>query len=422
MKILIIGNGGREHAIAWKLHQSEQVTEILSTPKNSGIARIGRCFDIPVESIDDILKLAQSEHIDLTVVGPEVPLSLGIVDRFRSKGLPIFGPTQAAARIESSKGFAKNLMKKYNVPTAAFQSFSSDNGLEAYIRSFPLPPVIKADGLAAGKGVVVAQTHDEAVTEAKAMLSGNRFGSAGASIVVEERMSGPEASLFALTDGVHFQLLATAQDHKRAYDHDQGPNTGGMGAYAPATLVNPSLLKTIGETILWPVLHGMKEEGCPYTGMLYAGLMLTPKGPKVIEFNCRFGDPETQVILPLLDGDLPDALLASVNGTVDRLVLKQKPGAAVTVVLASGGYPGDYAKGKVISGVEQADATGAVVFHAGTAMKDGSLVTAGGRVLNVTATGETLKEAIDKAYAAADKISFDGKMIRQDIGKKGLSE
>ncbi|MFH0920399.1 MAG: phosphoribosylamine--glycine ligase [Fibrobacterota bacterium] len=420
MKVLIIGNGGREHAIAWKLRQSAGVSELHASPVNTGIRTFATSASIPVEDIPGLLAYAREKHIDLTVVGPEIPLSLGIVDAFRAAGHKIFGPTQAAARIESSKVFAKGLMARYRVPTAGYRVFTDTAGLEAYIRSFPVPPVIKASGLAAGKGVIVPATHNEALREATAMLTEGKFGSAGASIVVEERMEGPEASIFALTDGKAFKTFASAQDHKRAYDNDQGPNTGGMGAYAPAGIITPAIQKTIDETILAPVLKGMALEGCPYTGILYAGIMLTTAGPRVIEFNCRFGDPETQAVLPLLDGDLLDAFLASVNGTVDTVVLRQKSGSAVTVVLASGGYPEAYEKGKEIKGLEAAEKEGALVFHAGTQREGDAVVTSGGRVLSVTGTGMDLKNAISNAYRAAGKIEYDKKMMRTDIGRKGL--
>ncbi|MBL8026997.1 MAG: phosphoribosylamine--glycine ligase [Fibrobacteres bacterium] len=420
MKVLIIGNGGREHAIAWKLKQSKHVTKIFATPFNPGIASIGECLSFQVEAIKEILHFALNEGIDLTVVGPEVPLSLGIVDAFRNKGLKIFGPTQAAARIESSKQFAKNLMAKYNVPTAAFRSFSKREGLKEYIDSFKLPPVIKADGLAAGKGVIIPSTHDEAFNAAIEILEKGQFGSAGASIVVEEQMNGPEASMFALTDGKSFKLFASAEDHKRVFDGDKGPNTGGMGAYAPSAKVTEPIKNMVCEKIIAPVIAGMAKEGCPYTGVLYAGLMLTVDGPRVIEFNCRFGDPETEVIMPLFEGDLYEAFMASVSGTVDSFELKNSSGSAATVVLASGGYPDSYEKGKVISGIEAAEKCGATVFHAGTKSENGKIVTTGGRVLNVVGRADTLQKAIDTAYKGVKEISFEKMQYRTDIGKKGL--
>lgn len=421
MKVLIIGNGGREHAMAWKMAQSPRVTRLFTTPRNPGMAALGEALDVPADDIPGLLKAAQDKQIDLTVVGPEIPLSLGVVNAFRKAGLKIFGPTQEAARIESSKGFAKDLMAKYGVPTAAYRRFSDTKGLEAFIRSFPVAPVIKADGLAAGKGVIIPATHDEAIREALSVLRDGRFGKAGASLVVEERMEGPEASIFALTDGVHFKTFASAQDHKRAFDDDLGPNTGGMGAYAPANIVSPALQGVIDRDILGPVIKGMAQEGCPYTGILYAGLMLTASGPRVIEFNCRFGDPETQVVLPLFDGDLLEACLASIEGTVDRLVLPRKTGAAACVVLASGGYPEAYEKGKIITGIVDAEKAGALVFQAGTWSDNGQIVTSGGRVLGVVHAGGDLKSAIAGAYRAVGKIKFDKMMYRKDIGRKGLS-
>ncbi|OGJ89641.1 MAG: phosphoribosylamine--glycine ligase [Candidatus Raymondbacteria bacterium RifOxyA12_full_50_37] len=420
MKVLVIGNGGREHAIAWKLKQSPHISEIHSSPVNVGIASFGTCTSIAVEDTRGLLDYAIKNSIDLTVVGPEVPLSLGLVDAFRAAGKKIFGPTKAAARIESSKAFAKEVMTKYGVPTARYKKFSSEAGIEEYIRSFPTPPVIKADGLAAGKGVTIPETMDQAIHEARAMLKEGKFGPAGASIVIEECMTGPEASIFAITDGNNFKTFASAQDHKRAFDNDQGPNTGGMGAYAPAKIITPALQQEIDEKILRPVIQGMAAEGCPYTGILYAGLMLTPQGPKVIEFNCRFGDPETEVVLPLFNGDLCEAMLASINSTVDKISLPMFQGTAVTVVLASGGYPDAYEKGKVITGLAEAEKAGAIIFHAGTKKQGPDIVTAGGRVLNVVATGPTLNAAITTAYAAAANISFQRKMMRSDIGKKGI--
>jgi phosphoribosylamine--glycine ligase len=420
MKVLIIGNGGREHAIAWKLKQSPKISKIYSTPQNPGIAEIGECLSFPVEAIKEITHFALNEGIGLTIVGPEVPLALGIVDAFRAKGLKIFGPTQTAARIESSKQFAKSLMAKYNVPTASFRAFSSRDDLFYYINSFKTPPVIKADGLAAGKGVIIPSTHKEAFEVAIEMLENGQFGSAGSSIVVEEQMNGPEASIFAITDGKNFKVFASAEDHKRAFDGDKGPNTGGMGAYAPSSRVTEPVMKEICDKIIAPVIAGMAKEKCPYTGILYAGIMLTDAGPRVIEFNCRFGDPETEVILPLMDSDLLDAFMASVNGTVDSLNLPQKNGAAATIVIASGGYPDAYEKGKVISGIDKAIITGTTVFHAGTKKDNGKIVTSGGRVLNIVGTADNLQNAIKKAYEGVKMISFDKMQYRTDIGQKGV--
>jgi len=417
---MVVGKGGREHAIAWKLTRSAKVKEVICSGRNPGIAALGACHDVADDDIPGLVALAIKTGVDFTVIGPEVPLSLGVVNAFRDKGLKVFGPTKEAAQIESSKKFAKDLMAKYKVPTAAYRTFSSAKGVEAYIRSFKTAPVIKADGLAAGKGVIVAQSHDEAVREAMAMLKEAKFGTAGASIVVEERMTGQEASIFALTDGKNFKTFLPAQDHKRAYDNDQGPNTGGMGAYAPAKLITPEIQKEIDTKILAPVIAGMAKEDCPYTGVLFAGIMMTESGPKVVEFNCRFGDPETEVILPLFAGDLLDACLASVNGTVDKLELAAMPGAAISVVLASGGYPEAYEKGKKITGIAEAEKLGALIFHAGTKADGKDIVTAGGRVLNVVKVDRDLKSAIQGAYAAAEKIRFDRKMLRKDIGQKGI--
>ncbi len=420
MKVLVVGNGGREHAIVWKLRQSPKIRELYATPFNPGIAKIAECLAFEVDNIKDILHFALNKGIDLTIVGPEVPLSLGIVDSFRAKGLKIFGPTKAAARIESSKGFAKEIMAKYDVPTASFKTFTTRVGLAEYINSFEKPPVIKADGLAAGKGVVVPLTHEEAFSAAIEMVEGGQFGSAGASIVVEEKMEGLEASVFAVTDGKDFKLLASAEDHKRAYDGDTGPNTGGMGAYAPSTKIDNRLLLDISNQIIAPVIGGMAKEGSPYTGVLYVGIMLTNMGPKVVEFNCRFGDPETEVILPLLESDLLELCLASVNGNVSETDIINKDGSAVTVVLASGGYPGSYKKGLEISGVAEAEKAGVIVFHAGTKIDGSKLITAGGRVLNVVAQADSLKNAIDKAYSGVKEIKFEQMQFRTDIAKKGL--
>ncbi len=429
MNVLVIGSGGREHALVWKLAQSPRVKRIYCTPGNPGIA--GLALPFPAESGNFPRLIAEARHleIDLTVVGPEGPLAAGIVDAFREAGLAIFGPTRRAAELEWSKAFAKDFMKRHSIPSALYRTFHPGEAgqTQAYIGSCPLPLVIKADGLAAGKGVVVCQTRDEAVRALEEISDPSSFGSAGSTVVVEEFMNGEEASVFAVTDGSHFVTLAPAQDHKRVFDGDRGKNTGGMGAYAPAPCVTPSLLSTIEERIIVPTLRGMAEEGRAYTGCLYAGLMLTAEGPKVVEYNCRFGDPETQVVLPLYEGDLAELLGASASGSLEapRTPYAAR-GSAVCVVLASGGYPGRYETGKTIT-LPGNDETprGVVLFHAGTGRgPDGSLVTAGGRVMGVTAVrpDEGMASAIAAAYEAAGKISFEGMHFRRDIGARAVAK
>ena len=420
MKVLVVGSGGREHALAWKLAQSEKVDKVYGAPGNPGIAQIGECVDIAPTDVKALADFAQKEGIDLTVVGPEAPLVAGIVDEFEKRGLKIFGPSKGAARLEGSKAFAKEIMKKYGVPTADFRVFDDAEEAKKFVREKGAPIVVKADGLAAGKGVVVAQTVQEALEAIDRIMVEKLFGEAGNRVVIEECLFGEEASYLVITDGERYVPLATAQDHKAVYDGDRGPNTGGMGAYSPAPVLSPELEKEVREKVIEPILKGMKEEGYPFKGVLYAGLMVTPEGVKVLEFNVRFGDPEAQAILRRLESDLFEVCQSVVEG---RLVeqLKWRPESSICVVLASRGYPGKYEKGKVITGIEEAEKVpSVVVFHAGTKVEDGKLVTNGGRVLNVTALGKDLKEARERVYRAIEKIHFEGMHYRKDIGLKGL--
>lgn len=421
MQVLVIGSGGREHALAWKAAQSANVEKVYCVPGNPGIAQIADCVPMDITDNDALVAFALENKIDLTIVGPEVPLANGVVDAFRAKGLAIFGPTQAAAQIEGSKSFAKDLMKKYGIPTAAFEVFTDAEAAKAYIVEQGAPIVIKADGLAAGKGVVVAMTLDEALEAVDMMMCDQAFGSAGCQVVVEEFLTGEEASILTFCDGTTIVPMISSQDHKRAYDNDEGPNTGGMGTYAPAPVVTADVLARVQKEILEPTVAAMKAEGMPYTGCLYAGLMITENGPKVIEFNARFGDPETQVVLPLLDSDMAEVMMACVNGNLADLDIQWKDGAAVCVVMAAGGYPQGYRKGDVISGLDKAAELGATVFHAGTAAKDGNIVTNGGRVLGVTAIGTDVQKAVDNAYAAVKSIHFDDVHYRNDIAYRAIA-
>lgn len=419
MNVAVIGGGGREHTLAWKLAQSPSVDKVYALPGSDAMASIAECVPIGVEELDRIADFAVEKGIDMIVVGPEVPLTEGIADVCQKKGIAVFGPNKAAAQMEGSKVFAKNLMKKYHVPTAAYASFTDGNAAKDYIHKMGAPIVVKADGLAAGKGVVVAQTVEEAVDAVNAMMEDHIFGASGGRIVIEECMVGEEASLLAFVDGKTIVPMISAQDHKRIFDNDEGPNTGGMGAYAPAPVMTPELVQTVYDTILVPVVQGLANEGITYQGCLYAGLMITAGGPKVVEFNCRFGDPETQAVLPLLDGDLAQIMYACTQGTLRRDMVHWKQGAACCVIMASKGYPASSHKGDVISGLDAVD-DDIVVFHSGTKKADGLYQTNGGRVLGVTAVGDSLQEAIDKAYANVRRISFDGQQVRSDIGAKGL--
>ena len=421
MKVLVIGSGGREHALCWKIAQSPKVTKVLCAPGNAGIAQVATCFpDIKSDDINALLKLARYEKVDLTVVGPEVPLTLGIVDRFELEKLKIFGPSLRGAKLEGSKVFCKDLMRKYGVPTADYQSFEDPERALAYLENVGAPVVIKADGLAAGKGVIVAKTLVDARAAITDMMKNRRFGEAGARIIIEEMLEGEEASILALTDGSTIIPLESSQDHKAAYDGDTGPNTGGMGAYSPAPVVTPEVEDRIIEDVLVQIVHALNKEEINYRGLLYAGIMVTKTGPKVLEFNVRFGDPECQPIMQRLDCDLVPLLEGCIDGTLDQQEIRWKPGASVCVVLASGGYPDEYEKGKRISGIDDADAVeGVKVFHAGTALdSSGQIVTSGGRVLGVTASGSSIDEAIRRAYQGVSKISWDGMQHRTDIGAK----
>lgn len=420
MKVLLIGSGGREHALAWKLSQSKRLTKLYIAPGNPGTALHGENVAIPAEDINALKSFALREKIDLTVVGPELPLTLGITDAFNGAGLKIFGPSKAAAELEGSKAFSKAIMFRYNIPTAFYKEFDNAEDALAYIETHKPPFVVKADGLAAGKGVVICQEKAEAVDAVNLMMKEKAFGSAGSRIIIEEFLAGEEASYLAITDGKNVVPLAPAQDHKAIFDGDKGPNTGGMGAYSPAPVITPELEKEIIETVMVPTVRGMEKEGRTYKGVLYAGLMIANGKPKVLEFNCRLGDPETQPIMMRLDEDLIELFLLAIDGKLAEKRLKWKNKHAVCVVMAAKGYPGDYTKGSVISGLDEAaKLEDVMVFHAGTKKND-SIVTSGGRVLGVTALGDDIKKAIEKAYEAAAKISWDGAYYRKDIGKKAL--
>lgn len=417
MNILVIGSGGREHTLYWKLSESPQTEQIYAIPGNPGMDASAA---IALDDHAKILRFVKEKDIGLVVVGPEVPLMNGLVDELEAAGIRAFGPRANAAEIEGSKSFAKDLMKKYGIPTARYEVFTAAEPARAYIRQEGAPIVVKADGLAAGKGVIVAMTEQEALDAVDAIMEDHSFGDAGARVVIEEFMEGEEASLLAFTDGTTIRPMISAQDHKRAYDGDRGPNTGGMGTYAPAPVMTPEMTERAVEEILKPTIAAMAKEGRIYRGCLYLGLMVTADGPKVVEFNARFGDPETQVVLPLLDSDLVTIMCACADGTLADVPIRWKDGAAVCVVLASGGYPGHYDKGQEIHGLADAEAMGALVFHAGTAMKDGKLVTNGGRVLGVVGRGADISSAVDAAYAAAAKISFKDVYYRKDIAHRAL--
>lgn len=422
MKILIVGGGGREHALAWKLKQDNPAAEILAAPGNPGIAELGRCINVKATDVDGLLAFAEREQVTFTVVGPEAPLSLGIVDRFRAAGRAIFGPTAAAARVETSKRFAKELMLKHGIPTASARTFTTIAEAKAEIHRLGAPVVVKASGIAAGKGVIVAMTIPEAEAAVDDMLDAKVFGDAGAEVLIEEFMEGEELSLFALTDGEHALTMLGAQDHKRIGEGDTGPNTGGMGAYLPVSTCTPELVTRVRETIILPMLAAMRAEGCAFTGLLYAGLMLTKDGPKVVEFNCRFGDPETQAVLPMMASSLLQPMQAIAEGrSISSLApLQWKSGAAITTVVAAEGYPASARIGDVIT-LPAAEA-GVTVFHAGTARSAaGELVTAGGRVLAVTAVAATLADAQAKSRGYAERVQFTGRQLRRDIGWRELA-
>lgn len=421
MRILVVGGGGREHALVWKLAQSPRVTKIYCAPGNPGIAALAECVNISADNVKALCGFAQEHNIDLTVVGPEKPLTDGIVDYFAARGLKVFGPSREAAQLEGSKSFAKERMHKYGVPTADFAVFDSAAAARAYIEAKGTGIVVKADGLAAGKGVVVAETATEALQAIDEIMLKKVHGDAGCQVVLEERLIGEEASLLAFTDGFTVAPMVAAQDHKRVGDGDTGPNTGGMGAYAPAPVMTPELLSEVQQTILQPMIDGLRNEGILYQGCLYAGLMMTATGPKVIEFNARFGDPETQVVLPLLDGDLLPVLEACIDGALAETEVRWQNGATVCVVLAAGGYPGEYRKGDAIAGLAAAEAKDAMVFHAGTAMAGDAVVTHGGRVLGVTAMADDIAAAVAKVYPAVEQIKFAGLQYRKDIAHRALN-
>ena len=423
MNVLIIGSGGREHALAWKVAQDERVEKVFVAPGNAGTAIEVKCENVAIDVLElDKLVAFAKDNVSLTIVGPEAPLVAGVVDRFRAHGLPCFGPTAGAAQLEGSKAFTKDFLARHQIPTAEYQNFTEIEPALAYLREKGAPIVIKADGLAAGKGVIVAMTLQEAEDAVRDMLAGNAFGEAGSRVVIEELLDGEEASFIVMVDGEHVLPMATSQDHKRVGDGDIGPNTGGMGAYSPAPVVTNEVHQRVMEQIIWPTVRGMAAEGNIYTGFLYAGLMIDADGnPKVIEFNCRFGDPETQPIMLRLQSSLVTLVEAAVAGTLDQVSAQWDPRCSLGVVLAAGGYPADYAKGDVISGLEEAVSDNGKVFHAGTALQDGQVVTSGGRVLCATALGETVKAAQQGAYELARQISWKGSFYRSDIGYRAIA-
>lgn len=420
MKILIIGGGGREHALAWKIAQSPKVTHLFCAPGNPGTAQVATNIDLAADDLDGLLHFALEQSIDLTVVGPEQPLVLGLTDLFKEKGLKVFGPSKAAAQLEGSKTFSKDLMQKYGIPTAAYAAFKNADEARVYLKGKG-PQVVKADGLAAGKGVFVCANEAEAVNAVGQIMNDKIFGESGSRIIIEERLEGQEVSLLAFTDGTTVLSMEAAQDHKAVFDGDRGPNTGGMGAYSPTPIFTPELKQQVIDQIMVPAVNGMRADGIPYQGVLYAGLMITPNGPKTLEFNARFGDPETQPLMMRMQSDIVPIMEACADGTLESCSLVWKPDAAVCVVMASEGYPGSYEKGRPIRGLDQADSlSGVTVFHAGTKQAGNDIVTSGGRVLGVTALGGKVQKAIERAYQAVDKIQWQGAQFRKDIGQKAL--
>ncbi len=423
MKVLVVGSGGREHALVWKLSQSNSVSGIYCSPGNGGISAIADCVGIDADDIEGLLAFAKKEKIDFTVVGPEAPLVSGIVDIFEKEGLHIFGPVSQGAKLEGSKAFSKNFMRKHGIPTAEFQIFDNSDEAADYIRGKKYPLVVKADGLAAGKGVFVCSSAAEAEEAAGLIMKKGIFGKAGREIVVEECLKGEEASILAFCDGNTIMPMDSSQDHKRIFDGDKGPNTGGMGAYSPAPVITGNLMKVIDEKILQRTIRGLKKEGIKYKGVIYAGIMVTDKGPMVLEYNVRFGDPETQPLLMRMKTDLMEVIKTVSAGDLNKIKLEWDDRAAVCVVMASGGYPGKYDKGFEVTGLEKAGSINDVfVFHAGTRRKDGRILTSGGRVLGVTALGNNIEKAVEKAYGAAGLIKFDGVFFRKDIGHKALAK
>ena len=421
MNVLVVGSGGREHALAWKIAQSPDLDELDCAPGNPGMASLAECVAVPADDVPGLVKLARDKAIDLVVVGPEDPLAMGLVDALKEADILAFGPSGHAAEIEGSKVFCKNLLHKHGIPSAEYRTFTELEPARDYVERIGAPIVVKADGLAKGKGAIVCATQEEALKAVDMMLRDGAFGPAGERIVVEECMVGEEASILAFTDASTIAIMETSQDHKPIFDGDQGPNTGGMGAYSPAPVITPDLAEKIEREIIVPTVHAMNREGRPYSGVLYAGVMVTDVGPKVLEYNARFGDPETQPLLMRMTSDLLAVLLATAEGKLDTATIEWDPRPAVCVVMASAGYPGPYEKGCVIEGLDQvADMPDVQVFHAGTAIKDGQCVTNGGRVLGVTALGEDIKAAQTRAYEAVAKIRFEGAQYRSDIGAKAI--
>ena len=421
MNVLVIGSGGREHALVWKVAQSRHAGRISCAPGNAGIAKIAECVPISADDIQSLYTFAKEKEIGLTIVGPEAPLVLGIVDLFRKEGLRIFGPLSYAAQLEGSKAFSKRIMLKYGIPTAEARVFTDHEKAINYIREYGVPIVVKADGLAAGKGVMVCTKEDEAISAVNMIMSERCFGDAGSQVVIEECLEGEEASFLVFSDGNTVIPMPPSQDHKRALDNDEGPNTGGMGAYSPVPMIDTEMQDRIMKEVMLPAVNALKVEGCPYEGILYAGIMLTPEGPKVLEFNCRFGDPEAQPILMRLQSDILDIMNAVVDKKLDSTDIEWSNKSSVCVVVAAGGYPGKYSTGQVINGLDSLeDMKDLIVFHAGTKSVGGKIVTAGGRVLGVTAVGNDINEAIDRAYEGIGRINFDGMQFRRDIGRRGV--
>ena len=423
MKVLILGSGGREHALAWAVKRSERVTEVVCAPGNGGMARIARCVPADLKDVNSMIAVVEAEQPGLTIVGPELPLSLGIVDALRERGLRVFGPTQGAAMLETSKGFAKRFLQRHNIPTANYAVCTSPGELEKAIDIFHAPIVVKADGLAAGKGVIICQSRRTALEAAESLFAGTLLGEAERQVVIEEFLEGEEISFLCLSDGTHVAPLAPAQDHKRIGEGDTGPNTGGMGVYSTDTMLDPGMTEWILRHIVQPTIQGMGDEDTPFTGVLYCGLMMTARGPQVLEFNARFGDPETQAILMRLDSDLVDALEACIDGRLADTELRWSQGASACVVASSSGYPGSYKTGFPITGLEDAARIpGVEIFHSGSSIVDDQVVTAGGRVLGVTAAGASLDEALQRAYQAIAEIRFEGMYYRRDIGHRALKK
>lgn len=423
MKVLILGSGGREHALACSVARSPRVAEVVCAPGNGGIAQIARCVPVDLKDVNAMVRLAEAEQPGLTIVGPELPLSIGVVDAFRERGFRIFGPTRQAAQLESSKAFAKQFMKRYQIPTAHYAVCTSAKEVEEALKHFHAPVVVKADGLAAGKGVIICPTLHFALETAQGLFSGDLLGSAERQIVIEEFLEGEELSFLCLSDGTHVTPLVPAQDHKRIGEGDTGPNTGGMGVYSTSQMLEPTMTEWILHHIAEPTIRGMADENAPFTGVLYCGLMMTARGPQVLEYNARFGDPETQAILVRLESDLVDAIEACVEGHLADIQLRWSPGASACVIASSAGYPGSYKTGLPITGLGAASQIPDVeVFHSGTAQAGGQIVTSGGRVLGVTASGNTLEEALDRAYDAMAQIQFDGIYFRRDIGHRALKK